>query len=556
MFRELKNASISGDQVSKGIVNDYVQILGVGNHALVPPGPKINVSGYSGGLLIGDIPQGQTKNLFGWHLKQNGEYISKYLVCRATANVIQEAPSPINRYYGIYWSIYDADTETYTDVTSYKTDAGLGTVGSIDWSDMFCYCVFHIAQETYWGTPQTMIYGGLYLFSTLSNYGFDYIGRGLGMQGIGMQQHLSQYDLDIEEVVISPEFGPESEPEGYEAEGGFDDSSDVIGMPSKPQSVLSLGFINVYKCDAGSLVQLGSELFPEIQFPSSLSDVGEVLAAISDSIWNAKLIDYVISIHCVPGNVSGGNLTDIKIGTRTMTGILARPVSDEYVDFDFGSITIPLYYKNYIDYMTEIQLFLPFYGFVSLRPEEIIGGEINVKYRFNIIDGSFSAYIFATSNRSKLQNSLIGQYGGSCVVHLPVSNMSYASMFSGLIGGAASAAIGVASGAGAAAAAGALTSAASVANALQGGDVKKSNSYNASSSFMSRRKPYLIVTRPVSSFSSRYNKESGLPSNVAMTLGQCSGFTVAEDIILDGIPCTSDEKERIRNYFKTGVIIR
>ena len=360
------------------------------------------------------------------------------------------------------------------------------------------------------------------------------------------------------EKSFSPEFGPASDWEGYEPTGGFDDSSDTIGMPSLPQSVLSLGFVNVYKCDAGSLTQFGGELFPDIQWPSTLDQVGEVLAAVSDSIWNSKLIDYVISVHCVPGNVTGGNLTDIKVGTRTMTGIMGRPITSEYVDYDFGTVTLDKYYKNYADYMTEIQLFLPMYGFISIRPEEVIDGEINVKYRFNVIDGSFMAYVFSTSSRSKLKDSLIGQYGGSCIVHLPVSNLSYASMFSSMIGAGAAgaiAAMGV-GGATATAAAVGLTAAPGIVNAAQGGDVKKSNSYNASSSFMSRMKPYMIVTRPVSSFSTMYNVESGLPSNIAMTLGECSGFTQADNAILDGIPCTLAEKQRIRQYLREGVIIK
>ena len=359
----------------------------------------------------------------------------------------------------------------------------------------------------------------------------------------------------IKKIKESPEFGPASEPEGYEPDGGYDDRCDQIGLPPKPQSILALGFVNVYKCDAGSLSQFGDALFPEIQFPQSLSDVGEVLAAVSDSIWNSKLIDYVISVHCVPGDVPAGNLEDIKVGTRRMTGILARPITNEYVDFDFDSISVDPYFKNYADYMTEVQLYLPMYGFISLKPEEIIGGSIKVVYRFNVIDGSFQAFVFATSNRSPLAESMIGQYGGSCVVHLPVSNLSYSSMFSSMIGGATSMAVGAATG-GAGMVAGALATTGAMTQAIQGGDSKKSNSYNASASFMARMQPYVIITRPCPSFSTLYNDENGLPSNVAMTLGSCVGFTIAENAILDGIPCTSDEKERIRNYLKSGVIIR
>ena len=355
--------------------------------------------------------------------------------------------------------------------------------------------------------------------------------------------------------VFDPSYGPSSEPEGYEVPGGYDDHSDIISLPPKPQSILSLGFLNVYKCAANALQDFGAAMFPEIQFPQSLSDVGEVLAAFSDSIWNSKLIDYVVSVHCVPGDVTAGELEDIKVGARTMTGILARKITNEYVDFSFGSINVAPYFKNYADYMTEIQLYLPGYGFISLRPEEIIGGEISVTYRFNVLDGSFMAYVFSTSNRSKLKTSLIGQYGGSCIVHLPVSNLSYSSMFSNMVGGAASAAMGVASG-GAGAVAGALAATSMATQAAQGGDVKKSNSYNASSSFMARLQPYVIVTRPYPSFSQRYNLENGFPSNVSMTIGSCTGFTTAENAILDGIPCTDAEKEKIRNLLKSGIVIR
>ena len=357
-----------------------------------------------------------------------------------------------------------------------------------------------------------------------------------------------------EEGTYSPEFGPASEPEGYSGYN-YDDHSDPIDMPTAPQSILSLGFVNVYKCDTNALTDFGRALFPEITFPQSLSDVGEVLAAVSDSLWNAKLIDYVISVHCVPGNVTSGALEDIKVGARTMTGILARKITSEYVDVDFGSIETDQLFKNFADYMCSCELYLPFYGFVSLKPEEWNGGKISVKYRFNAIDGSFTAFVFASSNKSKLKDSLIGEYGGSCVIHLPVSNLSYASMFSGMIGGGAAAAMGMASG-GAGMVAGALTASNAVISGAAGGDVKKSNSYNASSSFMTRRKPYLIISAPVPSFSERYAIENGLPSNVVYTLSQCKGYTVVDNPILNGIPCTAAELERIRNLLKSGVVIK
>lgn len=359
----------------------------------------------------------------------------------------------------------------------------------------------------------------------------------------------------VPEEEISPEFGPASEPEGYDG-GSFDYHSDVIDMPSKPQSVLSLGFVNVYKCAANALVDFGAELFPEIQWPTSLSDVGEVLAAFSDSVWNSKLIDYVISVHCVPGNVAASTtLVDIKVGARTMTGIMAHKITDEYFDFDFGTLHTDAIYKNFVDQMCEAQLYLPFYGFISLRPEQWNGGDISVKYRINVIDGSFTAFVFSKPAKSEMDTpGLIGQYGGSCVVHLPVSSLSYSSMFSGMIGGATQAALGVASGTMTTAVSGAMTASGAVGGGMVGGDSKMSNSYNASSSFMTRRRPYLLVSAPIPSFSTRYNIECGLPTNQSMVLGTLTGLVKASNPILDGIPCTDNEREKIRAALASGLI--
>lgn len=442
---------------------------------------------------------------------------------------------------------------TWTDDTSYF-DTQLGNANSVQFhrndgtgvNAGTTYCTF--GNIIYQGHHYVIIGPSQYQYQDV--LGFTWLGEYVCYEYNDFFQTIGGGTPHEEE--FSPEFGPGEVPEGYTG-GSFDYSSDEIDMPTKPKSVLSLGFINVYKCEANALIDFGAALFPEIHWPSDLTEVGEVLAALSDSIWNSKLIDYVIDVHCIPGDVNAGALEDIKVGARTMTGILARKISNEYVDFDFQSIHTADIYKNFMDAMCEAQLFLPFYGFINLKPEHWNGGDISVKYRFNVIDGSFMAYVFSKPNKSEMTTpGLIGQYGGSAVVHLPVSSMSYASMFSGMVGGAAQAGAGVASGN----IAMALSGAATAAGSSGGGDAKMSNSYNASASFMTRRRPFLLISAPVPAFSTRYAVENGLPSNSVFTLGQCSGFTQAENAILDGIPCTVDEKKRIEEYLKTGVIIK
>ena len=371
----------------------------------------------------------------------------------------------------------------------------------------------------------------------------------------------------IPEEEYDPGFGPAGEEGGYGPTPGgpgggsggpgptFDGTSDPwVDYPLKP-GIAALGLVNLYKCDTNSLVNLGAELFPDIHWPTSLSDVGEVLAAVSDSIWNSKLIDYIVSAHIIPVDVTGGNLVDIKVGTRTMTGILARPITDDIIEFDCGTLHVDEYYTNFVDYSgSRARLYLPFHGIVDLKPEFWQSADLQVKYLFNVIDGSFVVQVFSTVTRHQVPfKSLIGQYTGCACVHVPMTGAEYASMFSGMIANAGGVVGGLATGNYTAAATSALGFNASMG---AGGNAQMSNAYNASAGFYGHPCPYLIIERQVSHFSTRYNIEKGLPLLKSMTIGSCQGFTIAEDAILDGIPATIEEKERIKQYLQSGVIIK
>ena len=148
---------------------------------------------------------------------------------------------------------------------------------------------------------------------------------------------------------------------------------------------------------------------------------------------------------------------------------------------------------------------------------------------------------------------MVGQYSGSACIHLPATGASYASIFSGLVSNAGGAAVGMASGTVAAAGTSIMNTAAALGS---GGEMHYSNPYNATAAIMGQRFAYVIIERPVSHFSLRYAVEKGIPLLVAKKLGNCSGFTTAEDAILDGIPCTADEKRRIQSLLKSGIIIK
>ena len=308
---------------------------------------------------------------------------------------------------------------------------------------------------------------------TDTGYGFGLIGIGAVSHGYRYGGYLQMCNANTlynlvnglpDGTLVSPEYGPGSEPGGYGPGSGsatgsggpaptFDGTSDPwVETPTKP-GVLSFGLLNVYKCDQGALSNLGAELFPEITWPptTGFSDLlewlGKTIQAFSDSIWNKGLIDYIVSVHLLPVECQGGSLEDIKIGPRTMTGILARPISSDVIEIDCGTVHVDEYYTNYVDYMTQCRVYIPYYGMVSIKPEYWQSADISLKYLWNVMDASFIAKLYSTITRHQSPCTvMIGQYSGSACVHMPLSGANYSNMFAQLAGGVGGAAAGVASG--------------------------------------------------------------------------------------------------------------
>ena len=383
---------------------------------------------------------------------------------------------------------------------------------------------------------------------------------------------------------VSPEFGDASQPGGGYNDipgtphGTFDDSSDIISIDAKPSvGVTTMGFVNVYKITQGQLQQLGEKLFPHFLPAEILADPAqlttpEVLTmmiktlygalispagttvqladnlGIIDILMNGKLIDYVIDCHAIPTSISDATVEGLKVGYRQFNDLQVARATEDYVDVDCGSLNIGEYFANFLDFVNvSCDLWLPFVGFVPIDSEYWNGGTLHVVYRFNIVDGSFQAKVLATSSKSKLTESIIGQYGGVACVHYPITGLQYSNVVAGLVNGSISA---VASGASGDYA----KTATNLANmAMLRPDNPMSNGYNASSSFLSHRTPYLVIKRPTPQFSMQYPKEIGLPLNVTLKLSSVSGFTVIDNPILN-IDCSDDEYNEIVSLLKSGVI--
>ena len=374
----------------------------------------------------------------------------------------------------------------------------------------------------------------------------------------------------------SDEYGNYSTGGGYGG-GSFDDSSDAFGLPSLPSlGVSEVGFINVYNPSKGQLQGFADELFPDFTIPEpstatgieavaeNLANTFEVIGDFAESYVNAGLVNYVIDCHIVPVQPNTVAHTGLKVGFKTFNFNPAKVTSD-YVEFDCGTLEIAEYYQNFLDYEgTKAKLYLPFVGFVDIKPEWFQSGKLGVTYHFNVIDGSCIAFVIATSSKSNLKETVVATFGGNCCVHMPITGVNYASMISGVVGGA----VGIASNASnmiktnqkdkgtvmsnIEGTMGIASNLADVVGAKP--SIEQSNGYNAGMSFMCYRRPYLLIERPVASFSKNYPREQGLPLNVTMKLGTMKGFTTCTAPVVDNFHCLEEEKEMIKQALIEGTI--
>lgn len=374
----------------------------------------------------------------------------------------------------------------------------------------------------------------------------------------GIEELLGKTDY----ITYDDEYGGISDADGYNP--NFDNSSDIITVPNMPSiGVSNVGFVNVYSTSQYALQNLGSDLFPDFEeIPEVQPDtdtltmlahgfeyLGKNITTLLKSYINSNLVNYIIDCHCLPVTPTVGETEQIKIGFKEFTQSAQRVTSD-YVDFDCGSLNIKEYYGNFIDYVgTRASLYLPFVGFVPIKNEYFQSGELRVKYRFNVVDGSFMCYVIASSSKSNLKDTVIGTYSGNACVHIPITGVNYSNMVSGVVNGVASVGMGVATGNVGMAVGGALNT------MSMRPQMQSSNTYNATSSFLGIRYPYLLIEREVSNFSEMYPNEYGLPLNVTKTISELSGYVEMDKNIHININCMDEEKTMITDLLTGGIII-
>lgn len=318
---------------------------------------------------------------------------------------------------------------------------------------------------------------------------------------------------------------PPTEPSG--------DSGDTP-IPTTMTGVTASGMCSVYNPTKQELIDFSGWLWS----PNFLENFLKIFQNPMDAIIGLHIM-YATPSTTTPSNIICGYLD---------SGVSAKVVDHQFTEIDCGTVLIPEYYGNAVDYepYTQIHCYLPFIGIVGLKPNDVIGKQLNIKYGVDALTGTCLAILTTRKGDSEIT---CYTFAGNCATQIPISGGSYAQMITGLAGF-------VASGIGAVATANpimALGAGASLLNSHL--DVGHSGSIGANAGAMGIRKPYIIITRKSAYEADGYGRFYGYPANKTVVLGTCKGYTKVKSIHVTVDRATDDEKLEIETLLKQGVVI-
>lgn len=254
-------------------------------------------------------------------------------------------------------------------------------------------------------------------------------------------------------------------------------------------------------------------------------------------------IEAVISLHQIYVDPPVNDTQHIWCGYLD-SGVSSLVVSRQYTSYDCGSISLPEYFGNVLDYSpyTEVSLYLPFIGIVPLADKDIMRSTISITYNVDIYTGACVANVKV--NRDGGNGGVLYTFVGNCAVQYPLTSGN----MNGLLLGMANTALSVASG-------NPLLISSAVTNSIVGGgSVQRSGQFSGNAGVLGNKTPYLIISRPQPRIADKFPAYQGKPTNFTTTVGACKGFIKCVVDHLENIPATADELTEIDTLLQQGIL--
>lgn len=409
-------------------------------------------------------------------------------------------------------------------------------------------------KTTLWTPPLQMIEGEEYCYMYLYNGPNGKLNLGFGMHEVneppctladaltGIVEHgnlmATNYSLPITKSDGSDiteddeEFSPDSSTPAW-GEGNYDNDSDAIPVPNLPTlGAHNCGFLTVYNPSLSELQNFANFVWSR-----------DVFDTIKKFI--ASPMELIVSLSVVPIEPIAGSQQTIKIGGIS-TEVGSTMIANQYMNVNCGTLNIREYFGSALDYgYTRISIFLPYIGVREIKADEVMGGAVNVQYNIDLVSGSCVAFI--SCFRQGL-GAVLYSFEGNLATQIPIMSRDFSSIYTALARGVVDTALSGGSGV----IGSGLQSAISVMSSRP--TVSRAGNFSSNAGLLGIARPYVIIERPIQSDPKDSRKFYGRPSNITTTLGSLHGYTEVEEVFLDGLTCTDEERELVRQALEEGTI--
>lgn len=143
------------------------------------------------------------------------------------------------------------------------------------------------------------------------------------------------------------------------------------------------GAVNVYLVTLDELSQFSAKRF--LKYTGTDTETG------MPQYENVDLGAYVNKIRRVYTDIGASSTDVIRCGNYN-TGVSCHQPAQDKITLDFGTAAVPAHNEDSTDYESEIQIFLPFAGFVTLNTD-YAGKTIGLQYVINAVTGNGAALL-------------------------------------------------------------------------------------------------------------------------------------------------------------------
>lgn len=338
-----------------------------------------------------------------------------------------------------------------------------------------------------------------------------------------------------------PAGGDPSTPDNPNA-GQYSHGSDPTGIGDFDNTSENIDVDNTTRVSAGIS---GKLLESYIITPRELSNL-------NDFLWSTNFADvigkYILGdpMACITGimslpftipEVNRGSDYNISILNQD-TGAKGTRLTSLIAYIDCGQLAIRPYWGNFMDYNTDIQIYVPYCGTYHLDINEVMSSILHLSYKVDIMTGACVATLYVTNGGCRAP---LYTFSGTMGIEYPLSSADRSRLISATMGALSNPP---------------ATALQTVATGVSANapNIQHNGAYNGNSGALSPQQPYLIIRRQVQSLPESYSDYIGYPSNITGNIGNVRGFAKISDIHLN-IPCLKSESEELLNILHDGFYV-